>query len=353
MFKNRSWRGINPSGIKSCALRNFDLEVMELENSQNNALAKLPMLKLGEYEMWEIRIKIVFSKSMGLCSMEVKIHLTATKMTVPSSMMERRGKKNEGKRQGSLPAHGNCPTEHQLTVRPASKACASSTNNINTVNPEVSTGTTKVNTASTEIKYCSFSDAAACEARKFFLRNWKEKSSLMEANTVDMINQRLEDASEMAMCDIDGVDLIGVTWHRKEIQAKHGSHGILSFWYDDLLVKLDYSGFKAATYKRGHKEYHMGLLRDELEKVKQEKEGFEFKIAKFDKSAKDLSLENSKNPESSLKVKNKDGKVKKVFLFLLIMLRKLKPKKVRENNDAPIIEDWVFELMRMMMKPNP
>ncbi|GJZ65865.1 hypothetical protein Tco_0622561 [Tanacetum coccineum] len=30
---------------------------MEWENSQNNALAKVPMLKLGEYEMWEIRIK--------------------------------------------------------------------------------------------------------------------------------------------------------------------------------------------------------------------------------------------------------------------------------------------------------
>ncbi|GKC57958.1 hypothetical protein Tco_1085556, partial [Tanacetum coccineum] len=88
--------------------------------------------------------------------------------------------------------------------------------------------------------------------------------------------------------------------------------------YDDLLVKLDDTGFKATTYKRGlttledqivkyrehevlffkeiallkrsvgHKEYKMGLLRDELEKVKQEKEGFEFKIAKFDKSAKDL-----------------------------------------------------------------
>ncbi|GKD99864.1 hypothetical protein Tco_1387848 [Tanacetum coccineum] len=88
--------------------------------------------------------------------------------------------------------------------------------------------------------------------------------------------------------------------------------------YDDLLVKLDDIGFKAATYKRGlatlevqiikykehevlffeeialfkrsvgHKEYQMGLLRDELKKVKQEKEGFEFKIAKFEKSAKDL-----------------------------------------------------------------
>ncbi|GJY89874.1 putative ribonuclease H-like domain-containing protein [Tanacetum coccineum] len=38
----------------------------------------------------------------------------------------------------------------------------------------------------------------------------------------------------------------------------------------------------------GHKEYQMGLLRTELEKVKEEKEGFEFKIAKFEKSAKDL-----------------------------------------------------------------
>ncbi|GJX86126.1 hypothetical protein Tco_0336900 [Tanacetum coccineum] len=48
------------SGIRACALRNFNLEVTELANSQNNALAKLPMLKLGEYEMWEIRIKQYF-----------------------------------------------------------------------------------------------------------------------------------------------------------------------------------------------------------------------------------------------------------------------------------------------------
>ncbi|GJS18318.1 hypothetical protein Tco_0412790 [Tanacetum coccineum] len=48
------------SGIRACALRNFDLGTMELENSQNNALAKLPMLKLGEYEIWEIRIKQYF-----------------------------------------------------------------------------------------------------------------------------------------------------------------------------------------------------------------------------------------------------------------------------------------------------
>ncbi|GJY78928.1 hypothetical protein Tco_0484729 [Tanacetum coccineum] len=83
-------------------------------------------------------------------------------------------------------------------------------------------------------------------------------------------------------------------------------------------IIIDGSSFKASTYKRGlsilegqilkykesevlfseeiallkrsvgHKEYLMGLLRTELEKVKEEKEGFEFKIAKFEKSSKDL-----------------------------------------------------------------
>ncbi|GKA10096.1 hypothetical protein Tco_0689529, partial [Tanacetum coccineum] len=61
ILKDRIDQGVgSTSGIRACALRNFNLEVMELENSQNNALAKLPMLKLGEYEMWEIRIKQYF-----------------------------------------------------------------------------------------------------------------------------------------------------------------------------------------------------------------------------------------------------------------------------------------------------
>ncbi|GKB88393.1 hypothetical protein Tco_0960665 [Tanacetum coccineum] len=48
------------SGIRACALRNFDLEVMEFETAQTNTTAKLPILKLGEYEMWEMRIKKYF-----------------------------------------------------------------------------------------------------------------------------------------------------------------------------------------------------------------------------------------------------------------------------------------------------
>ncbi|GJQ90550.1 hypothetical protein Tco_0001689 [Tanacetum coccineum] len=103
--------------------------------------------------------------------------------------------------------------------------------------------------------------------------------------------------------------------------------------YDDLLVKLSDTDFKATTYKRGlatlegqivkykeHevlfseeiallkrsvgcKEYELGLLRTELEKVKQEKEGVDFKIAKFDKSAKDLN----EMLESQITDKSKKG----------------------------------------------
>ncbi|GJV38371.1 hypothetical protein Tco_1410848 [Tanacetum coccineum] len=205
--------------------------------------------------------------------------------------------------------------------------------------------------------------------------------------------------------------------------------------YDYLLVKLDDTGFKASTYKRGlsilegqilkykehevlfseeiallkrsvgHKEYQMGLLRTKLEKVKEEKEGFEFKIAKFEKSAKDLDQllasqitdkskkgfgynvvpsphplilnrptpldlsysgleefkehevneygprdsslkpttgcdkesDNSKeNTDDSLKQQQKtDSKTSSV--------KEEEPKKARENNDAPIIEDWVSD----------
>ncbi|GJZ99685.1 hypothetical protein Tco_0672236 [Tanacetum coccineum] len=48
------------SGIRACALRNFDLEDMKFQTAQNNTTAKLPIVKLGEYEMWEMRIKQYF-----------------------------------------------------------------------------------------------------------------------------------------------------------------------------------------------------------------------------------------------------------------------------------------------------
>ncbi|GJW34550.1 hypothetical protein Tco_0054582 [Tanacetum coccineum] len=57
--------------------------------------------------------------------------------------------------------------------------------------------------------------------------------------------------------------------------------------YQELEGKSFIDG-KKANKNTGCKEYELRLLRTELEKVKQEKEGVDFKIAKFDKSAKDF-----------------------------------------------------------------
>ncbi|GJR54787.1 hypothetical protein Tco_1405308 [Tanacetum coccineum] len=116
------------SGIRACALRNFDLGIMELENSQNNALAKLPMLKLGEYEMWEIRIKQYFQIQdyalwevieNGNSWVPIPVTApesgpsTALKMTVPSTTEEKICKKNDVKARSLLLMA--LPNEHQLT----------------------------------------------------------------------------------------------------------------------------------------------------------------------------------------------------------------------------------------------
>ncbi|GJT51754.1 ribonuclease H-like domain-containing protein [Tanacetum coccineum] len=66
---------------------------------------------------------------------------------------------------------------------------ASSTNNINTVNPEVSTGTTKVNTASTEISTASFSDATVYA----FLSTQPQGSQLVHEDLEQLHDDDLEE----------------------------------------------------------------------------------------------------------------------------------------------------------------
>ncbi|GJT96015.1 putative ribonuclease H-like domain-containing protein, partial [Tanacetum coccineum] len=116
------------SGIRASALRNFDLEAMEFETTLNNGLAKLLMLKLGEYEMWEIRIKQYLQildyalwevVENGNSWVSVPVIATpesgpsTTKMTVPVTTEEKTCKKNNVKAIGLLLMA--LPNEHQLT----------------------------------------------------------------------------------------------------------------------------------------------------------------------------------------------------------------------------------------------
>ncbi|GJR33071.1 putative ribonuclease H-like domain-containing protein [Tanacetum coccineum] len=120
------WFGIN-KWYQSFALRNFDLEDMELESTNSGPNAKLPILKLGEYEMWAIRIKQYFQiqdyalweviengDSWVLVSQTTEENgITVTKMSTPVTVEEKTKKKNDVKARGLLLMA--LPNEHQLT----------------------------------------------------------------------------------------------------------------------------------------------------------------------------------------------------------------------------------------------
>ncbi|GJS38358.1 hypothetical protein Tco_0563401 [Tanacetum coccineum] len=335
------------SGIRACALRNFDLEVMELENSQNNALAKLPMLKLGEYEMWEIRIKQYF-QIQDYALWEV---IENGNSWVP------------------------------IPVTSPAKTVTRSTGTKILLQKLVSRLAILVWMNKPDFDTMGLDDLY----NNFKIVEQKVKKSAGARNDDKNLAFNVSTAIEW--------DILSENAEHPRVKTTE-----IGIRYDDLLVKLDDTGFKAATYKRGHKEYQMGLLRDELEKVKQENEGFEFKISKFDKSAKDLEqllasqitdkskksygynavpsphplilnrptsldlsysgLEEFKEPEvneygprnSSLKPttvcdKESDNSKKDTddYFGTTSNNNTETSSKVRENNDAPIIEDWVSD----------
>ncbi|GJZ39407.1 putative ribonuclease H-like domain-containing protein [Tanacetum coccineum] len=100
---------------------------MEFESTNSNTTAKLPILKLGEYEMWVIRIKQYFQiQDYALWEVIengnswVSVPQTAqengtsvTKMSVPVTAEEKTNKKNDVKARSLLLMA--LPNEHQLT----------------------------------------------------------------------------------------------------------------------------------------------------------------------------------------------------------------------------------------------
>ncbi|GKA11960.1 hypothetical protein Tco_0691506 [Tanacetum coccineum] len=320
---------------------------MELENSQNSCVVnELPMLKLGEYEMWEIRIKQYFQIQdyalwevieNGNSWVPIPVTApesgpsTALKMTVPSTAEEKICKKNDVKARSlllmalpmsittfnhyssedlnvkflrSLPSewdthvvvwmnkpdfdtmglddlYNNFKIVEQKIKRSTgaindeknliflTTTGRSSINNINTIIPEVSTGSQLVHEDLEQLHDDDLEEMdlkwnialLSMRARKFYQRTGR-KIIIDGSNTAGYDNHR----QNMVL------DLIGVTWQRKKL-AKHGFMSIpqnaevsndkscsksclqnyeaLKKQYDDLLVKLDDTAFKASTYKRG------------------------------------------------------------------------------------------------------
>ncbi|GJV49291.1 hypothetical protein Tco_1439503 [Tanacetum coccineum] len=153
-------------------------------------------------------------------------------------------------------------------------------------------------------------------ARKFLSGNWKEMQGVLMyvVDLIGVIWQRMKFKQTWSYAFTD----LSIKMLKTCSKSCQKDYEDLKKKYDDLLVKLDDTGFKAYTYKRGlsileaqvvkykesevlfseeiallkrsvgHKDYLMGLVKTELEKVKEEKEGIEIKLAKFEKSSKDL-----------------------------------------------------------------
>ncbi|GJT78613.1 hypothetical protein Tco_1045338 [Tanacetum coccineum] len=87
-IQSEDWSLKERNDLRSFALRNFDLEDMEFESINSNTTAKLPILKLGEYEIYK-------------------------RLFVPVTAEEKTNKKNDVKARSLLLMA--LPNEHQLT----------------------------------------------------------------------------------------------------------------------------------------------------------------------------------------------------------------------------------------------
>ncbi|GKA09570.1 putative ribonuclease H-like domain-containing protein, partial [Tanacetum coccineum] len=180
---------------------------MELENPQNNVLAKLPMLKLGEYEMWEIRIKQYF-QIQDYALWEIK--LWRRRMCFKNALVVRLAILGVDTPPEDLNVKflRSLPSEWDTHVR------------------------------------------IQCNKEVMTTRNWNQVK-LSKAVRLKMLLKR-------PMCAIDGA---GFDW------SDMAEDEIKQTW-----LSLAFSDYESTNDKS----------------FKEEKEGFEFKLAKFEKSSKDL-----------------------------------------------------------------
>ncbi|GJY10560.1 putative ribonuclease H-like domain-containing protein [Tanacetum coccineum] len=156
--------------------------------------------------------------------------------------------------------------------------------------------------------------------QSFVLRNFDLEVMEFESahSNTTMKQGNNEDTSSKAMLAIDGIGFDWSDMAEEQVQTNMALMAFSDSECDDLIVKLNQTEFITATYKRGLatveeqlityrnnevlfseevtvlkrevacKDYEINVLKSEFEKVKQEKEGIEFKIEKFDKASKDL-----------------------------------------------------------------
>nr|GEX17558.1 hypothetical protein [Tanacetum cinerariifolium] len=166
------------SGIRACALRNFNLEVMEFKSEQNNTTAKLPILKLESLDSIFNRLQKIVSRlailgviitqqdlnSKFLRSLppEWNTHVVVwmNKADIETMCIDDLYNNFKIIKQDVRKSVGTSTGAQNIAFMTA--LSTSSTNDVNTANPayEASTVSSNVNTASPQVSTANFSDNA-------------------------------------------------------------------------------------------------------------------------------------------------------------------------------------------------
>ncbi|GKA46631.1 ribonuclease H-like domain-containing protein [Tanacetum coccineum] len=336
------------SGIRACALRNFDLEDIIKKNS----------ILIRKRWCFQTQRHILIKEENGI---------TVTNMSAPATAKEKTNKKNDVKARGLLLMA--LPNEHQLTFSqyPDAKSIAASPS-VNIVSPQVCTESVSDNTVMRAKKYYqktgkkifingndiagydkSKVECYTCHKLGHFARECraprsKEGQFRNQDNTRKQGNN--EDTSK-AMLAIDGLG---------RIKSSFGEEACCCHFKREV----------------GCKQYEINMLKTEFEKVKQEKEGIDFKIEKFENASKDLDkllgsqiTDNSKkglgyhavppphpliyNAPTKLDLSYsrldefKEPEFEGYGLRANKSVCKISSNETKKNSDAPLIEEWVSD----------
>ncbi|GJZ40327.1 putative ribonuclease H-like domain-containing protein [Tanacetum coccineum] len=365
--RNRSRFGIN-KWYQSFALRNFDLEDMELESTNSGPTAKLPILKLGEYEMWAIRIKQYFQIQdyalweviengdswVSISQTTEENGITTLKMSTPATAEEKTKKKNDVKARGLLLMA--LPNEHQLTFSQYPDA--------------------KSMFAAIETRFGG--NAATKKTQKTLLKQQYENFSATSAESLDSIFNRLQKI-------VSRLAILGVIIAQEDLNLKFLS-SLPPEWNTHVVVWMNkseietmsiddlYNNFKifeqkikktvgtsgggqnlafmttpssSSTNDANTASLQVSAASPSFDWSKMAEEQVQSNTALMafsdseDLTKLDLSysgLDEFKEPEfKGYGSENSCGSNTSE------RVSEVEPKKVRENNDAPIIKDWVSD----------